>query len=67
MSQSLASLARVLGPAWGGFAFDRFGIAMPYVLASVIMLVACLLSIIGLRHVRLDHTAPIAGIANVEG
>jgi len=67
VSQSLASLARVLGPAWGGFTFDRFGIEVPYVLASVVMLIACLLSVIGLRHVRLDHTAPLGNIAKVEG
>ena len=67
VSQSLASLARVLGPAWGGFTFDRFGIAVPYVLASVMMLVACVLSVIGLRHVRLDRSATVGEIANAEG
>ena len=67
VSQSLASLARVLGPAWGGFTFDRFGIAVPYVLASLAMLLACVLSVIGLRHVRLDRVASLGKIANVEG
>lgn len=67
ISQSLASLARVLGPAWGGFTFDRFGIAVPYVVASVAMVLACLLSIIGLRRLRLDQAAPVRNIANVEG
>lgn len=67
ISQSLASLARVLGPAWGGFTFDRFGIAVPYVVASVAMAVACLLSVIGLRRLRLDQAAPAGNTANVEG
>ena len=67
VSQSLASLARVLGPAWGGFTFDRFGIAVPYALAAAAMLVASLLSLIGLRHVRLDRATTVGKMANVGG
>jgi multidrug resistance protein len=64
VSQSLASLARVIGPAWGGFTFDRYGIAVPFVVASLFMLCACGLSVAGLRRLRID--VPV-GVANVEG
>lgn len=40
LAQSLASLGRVVGPAWGGFLFDRFGPAMPYFSAATIMALA---------------------------
>jgi multidrug resistance protein len=45
MSQSLGSLARIIGPMWGGFVFDRFGIRVPFVTAGVLMLVACTISV----------------------
>ena len=40
LASSLASLGRVIGPAWGGFLFDRFGMTMPYLSAAAIMMVA---------------------------
>jgi MFS transporter, DHA1 family, tetracycline resistance protein len=67
VSQSLASLARVLGPAWGGFVFDRFGIAIPFVLASALMFLAFVLSVFGLRHVQLGHPVVVQGVADVAG
>jgi predicted MFS family arabinose efflux permease len=45
LSQSLASLARVVGPAWGGWLYDRYGMVTPYVSAAGLMGVAFLLSI----------------------
>ena len=30
VSQGLASLARIVGPAWAGFLFDRWGMTSPY-------------------------------------
>lgn len=42
VAQSLASLGRVLGPLWGGFAFQAFGPKASYVLAGGIMLVMAL-------------------------
>jgi MFS transporter, DHA1 family, tetracycline resistance protein len=48
VSQGLASLARIAGPAWGGYLFDRWGMTSPYVSSSVLVLVACILSIVGL-------------------
>lgn len=41
MSQSFASLARVLGPAWGGWFFDAYGQASPYWSGATI-LVGCI-------------------------
>ena len=49
ISQSLASLARILGPLWGGFVFDRFGPSMPLYTASALMLAACVLSVLVFR------------------
>lgn len=40
LAQSLASLGRIVGPAWGGFLFDRFGMTVPYLSAAAIMMVA---------------------------
>lgn len=52
LAQSLAALGRIVGPAWGGFLFDRAGIASPYVSAAVIMMVALVLAIVGVRRAR---------------
>ena len=56
VSQSLASLARIVGPLWGGFVFDRFGHTVPFYTASALMLVACVLSVLVFRGIEL-HTA----------
>jgi MFS family permease len=50
VSQSLGSLARILGPAWGGWAFDHFGIRTPFFTAAALMIVACTISIAAFRH-----------------
>lgn len=50
VSQSLASLARIVGPAWGGFLYDRFGGAAPYYSSAAIMLVAAIVASVGLRR-----------------
>jgi multidrug resistance protein len=55
VSQSLASLARVIGPVWGGFLFDRFGIRSPFVWASMFMMVAFAISVAGLRQLTADR------------
>jgi MFS family permease len=44
-SQSFASLARMLGPALGGFVYGALGPRAPYVVASIGMAAACLLSL----------------------
>jgi DHA1 family tetracycline resistance protein-like MFS transporter len=45
LTQSLNSLARIIGPLWGGFAFDHLGIGMPYISGAAVMAVAAALSI----------------------
>jgi multidrug resistance protein len=45
LTQSLNSLARIIGPMWGGFAFDRLGIGMPYITSAAVMGLAALLAV----------------------
>ena len=45
VAQSMASLARVLGPVWGGFAFGSIGMHWPFVSAGILMALACLMSL----------------------
>lgn len=49
LASSLASLGRVIGPAWGGFLYDAYGDRTPYVSAAGLMLIASVVAIIGLR------------------
>jgi MFS transporter, DHA1 family, tetracycline resistance protein len=49
VSQSLGSLARIVGPLWGGFVFDRFGHTVPFYSSAGLMLVACVLSVLVFR------------------
>jgi multidrug resistance protein len=53
LTQSLNSLARIVGPMWGGFAFDRLGIGMPYVSSAAVMGLASLLALHALWRARL--------------
>jgi predicted MFS family arabinose efflux permease len=50
VGQSLASLAMILGPAWGGFSFDRLGIWVPYTSSGVLMAAACAASLLAIRR-----------------
>ena len=50
VSQSLGSLARIVGPLWGGFVFDRFGHAAPFISAAVVMSIACALSLVAFQR-----------------
>jgi multidrug resistance protein len=45
LTQSLNSLARIVGPMWGGFAFDHLGIGMPYITSAAVMGLAALLAV----------------------
>jgi MFS family permease len=53
LTQSLNSLARIAGPIWGGFAFDRLGMGVPYISAAVVMGIAGAISIHALWKARL--------------
>lgn len=46
VSQSMASLGRILGPAWGGYVYDRFGTVAPYLAASGLMLIAFFIGVV---------------------
>jgi multidrug resistance protein len=46
LAQAVASLARIIGPAWGGFLYDRFGATSPFSAAAGILAFALLLSLV---------------------
>jgi DHA1 family tetracycline resistance protein-like MFS transporter len=45
INQSLSALARVLGPLWGGFAFDYFGYQFPFLTAGAFMFFTFMFSV----------------------
>jgi DHA1 family tetracycline resistance protein-like MFS transporter len=49
LAASLSSLGRVLGPVWGGYLYDAYGMRTPYLTSSALMLVAFAVSVVGLR------------------
>jgi DHA1 family tetracycline resistance protein-like MFS transporter len=49
LASSLASLGRVVGPAWGGYLYDAYGMTTPYVSAAALMMVAFVVALAGLR------------------
>jgi predicted MFS family arabinose efflux permease len=49
ISQSFASLARVLGPAWGGWVFGKWGYASPYWSGATILVGCIALSVLAGR------------------
>jgi DHA1 family tetracycline resistance protein-like MFS transporter len=55
VSQSTASLARISGPFWGVFAYERFGLPAPYVTAGL-----AALAVLGLAYVVLRRAAAFA-------
>jgi len=57
LTQSLNSLARIVGPMWGGFAFDHLGVGMPYISGAVVMGVAAALSIHALWRAQMSPEA----------
>jgi predicted MFS family arabinose efflux permease len=52
LAQSLASLGRVVGPAWGGLLFDRLGPRTPYFTAASIMTLAFVVALVTLSRIR---------------
>jgi multidrug resistance protein len=57
LTQSLNSLARIVGPLWGGFAFDRLGTGMPYITSAAVMGVAALLALHALWRSQMEAGA----------
>ena len=56
LASSVASLGRVVGPAWGGYLYDAHGMTTPYVSAAGLLMIAFLMAFIGLRNVRAGDT-----------
>lgn len=48
--QSVGALARVVGPASGGFLFQLAGVPMPFLIAGAAMTVAMILTLTGIRQ-----------------
>ncbi|HWI16909.1 MAG TPA: MFS transporter [Vicinamibacterales bacterium] len=57
LASSLASLGRVVGPAWGGYLYDAYGMTTPYMSAAILMSIACAIAVAGLREVAADPPA----------
>jgi DHA1 family tetracycline resistance protein-like MFS transporter len=58
LAASLSSLGRVVGPAWGGYLYDAYGMTTPYISAASLMMVAFVLAVVGLRARDSRLTAP---------
>lgn len=52
INQALGALARVLGPIWGAFAFDAFGVPWPFLTGGIVLFVVVLLARFTLWEVR---------------
>lgn len=50
INQSLSSLARFLGPLWGGFIYDRFDYHYPFISGAIFMTVITIIAIVVLRN-----------------
>jgi multidrug resistance protein len=50
IAQSMASLGRIIGPIWGGYAFGALGFRWPFISAALLMTLAFLLSLKSLTH-----------------
>ncbi len=55
LNQSLAAFARVLGPIWGGFAFDYFGFQFPFLTGAAFTFVSFLIAYFLLKGKKTDH------------
>jgi multidrug resistance protein len=59
VSQSLGSLARIVGPVWAGLAFDGLGITVPFFMSAALMLIACAISVVAVRGFRAEQAAAV--------
>jgi MFS transporter, DHA1 family, tetracycline resistance protein len=58
-NQSLSAFARVLGPLWGGFAFEYLGYPFPFITGAVFSLLILVLSIVYLPKILKIRIKPI--------
>jgi MFS transporter, DHA1 family, tetracycline resistance protein len=56
VNQSLSALARVLGPLWGGFAFDFLGYQSPFLTGAIFTFVIFIISIFLLKPEKMRMT-----------
>jgi multidrug resistance protein len=49
LASSIASLGRVVGPAFGGFLYDMYGSRTPYLTAALLMLITACMAMAGFR------------------
>jgi predicted MFS family arabinose efflux permease len=55
LNQSLSSFARVLGPLWGGFAFEYLGYPFPFLTGAAFTLIIFLLTVFYLpKKIKLE-------------
>ncbi|MBU2445611.1 MAG: MFS transporter [Bacteroidetes bacterium] len=57
INQSMGSLGRVLGPLWGGFAFNYFGYESPFITAGAFTFITLFIGVIML-HTSLNQQDP---------
>lgn len=63
LASSLASLGRVVGPAWGGYLYDAYGNRTPYLSAATLMIIATIVAFVGLQS-REAHAGGDPALAN---
>ncbi len=51
-SQSISAMARVLGPLWGGFAYDFLGYQFPFLTGAFFTLITLIVSFIMLKNIN---------------
>jgi MFS family permease len=50
INQSFSSMARVLGPLWGGFAYEFIGYQYPFLTGGFFTLVTLILALVFLKN-----------------
>jgi predicted MFS family arabinose efflux permease len=56
LAQAVASLGRIIGPAWGGLLYDRYGVTSPFYAAAGFLALALLLSLLTIARAPLTRT-----------
>ena len=48
----------MVGPAWGGYLYDAYGMTTPYMSAAALMLIAFVVALVGLQSREAKVIAP---------
>ena len=59
INQSLSSLARFLGPLWGGFIYDKFSYHYPFISGAIFMLLITIIAVYVLNKRRIDRSEKV--------